>query len=413
MERRLVRLREQIDAERKQRQARLAQAPTAGKLWTSSTSARTHGTRHLTGLGNTSMPSSGQRDRGPSYRSPSMRRDGKPARPACGPGQGGSEAVQAASPRSPPLLPPLPQHQLDRLSSPSSPGAALRMAPPQLTPEIGTAGDSTNAAEYPALQRRQSSLAELGSMRAELDAFPERKPPQRALGGASSSGCANIEPQIAPEQQRQPGSLAQGSFDEAASQESFQAAVAAWRSGGEAGGAGMGPARCSAHAVEVASCSTGTAAVEGATKPRLSLFQQISMRRSAAEAGSAAARASRCAQDPAAQRVTQLLEAQQSAGLTTHVGTASALSRASTPDSHSASVGEEGPVRPGLETPPRAETASDGAAQLAVQDLGMDLGDAIAASVVDDGVTVLAIDTADPCQALTSRARLPDAILLP
>ena len=409
MERRLVRLREQIDTERKQRQARLAQAPVDGKLWTSSSLGRTSGTRHLAGRGNTTMLSPSRRERGRSQRSTSAARtNGTVARPACSPVQmmspGGSESARLASPRSPQLLPPLPQQELARLSSPSSPDAALRAKLLHTPPTGSTPG----LEQYPALQRRKSGLAELGSVRAEPCPLPAGDMQQISsrLTRPDHTGTEAKE----PEQQQAPCSdiLGEGCFDEAASQHSFQAAVAAWRSGGEAGA----PATQHTSAVplvQVASCSTGTTAVSSAAKSRLSLFQQISMRKRAADAGCAAAQASRCAQDPLAQREARLRDVQQQhASHPVSNNKALPCNEALLGPSVSASGEQPEPIC-------HQDTAGAEPVDSVAEELEVLAHDNVQAAVdaLQDGVTVLAIETADPCQAMTSRARLPDAIVLP
>jgi hypothetical protein len=203
--------------------------------------------------------------------------------------------------------------------------------------------------------------------------------PSLQMGGtAKPSDAVNLEQNPAA---NGTSSLLNGSFDEDRSRQEFLEALQAWRGH-----------KKSSESKEGVDAGIETAFEERQAETKhvpLTLFQQLALQHSSQEASSAASQMCRCLNHPRA-HITQADERLE-------VAKASCSARNS-------------PAQEGQETgPPHPQVLCD-----VVPGNGED-GDSRSEDdeYLTAGVQILSISDVDASQALTSRSRLPDAIILP
>jgi hypothetical protein len=384
MELKLLRLRDQIEAERKQRQKQLEQAHIDGCLWSTSAAARRMTKHHVFGRGNITLESSKRcLDRLHPTHEPTHK------------GKGGSAT--------------------SRLHSHIAAGREIAKQCDQAArqdSEVST-NMQDNRQHSVMISHASDGSGRTGSIDVNQPMHVTSEPPQHELK----------TPHV------QQNRLADGCFNEVEAQLSFQEAVASWR-GGRADLSDRREALREKPAVKPVSdghvgTSTSTMVLPG---PRLSLFRQIQLRHDAWQAASKASQQSRCSLNP---------DASRHGSITTPHGFAASAAASLRSSGASLNARDQSDACCRGNTKPSAEHLNQEVASLLIHgysEIGGERHEAGRLSVdahsstgeefamharhedgteSDEDVVILSVENADALEALTSQVRLPDAIILP
>jgi hypothetical protein len=425
MEHRLHRLKKQIEEERAKRQQRLAEAPQAGQLWGTSATRRIGNQQHnIAGQGNITRDSSKLLQR---------RRSLLPELPR--------------SPRSPQssVAPSLPSQDAHKTNAPSSKQAAIALAASDRSSALQQSPSSLmspSPSKQPGAAPRASSEAD-GASRSSVQAL-----------AACQHEPMRCTPDPAPQQQQQEqhaprgqgstsslqggSSLMDGTFSEEESRRSFVEAVAEWRRGdsgapaasaakhdGSTGTPNASVSTTGAASTSAAGTQPRKASKQAAVEPPISLFARIAMHRGAAEAASAAAQKTSCtATAAAAPKIPgpsiALLQPESGERGTDCCVARPSLAQEQENDSTGECAVEDatsaghypGQVFADQQAWERALMGDSGSEEAEGAECPIGHSDLDDEDGLGDTV-IVKVEDVNPMQALTSKSRLPDAVLLP